>query len=614
VEPSKEQELEARLARIESLVTSLQRSVEGLISERHASASRGGEWRQTAPPGATFSAANARTPSSSPPPRADFGSTVPDWLSSRTAEWWLSRFGVGFVVLGILILYGYAVDQEWITPPIRVLAGVVVGAIFLWAGTRVKREIEIATTDLGMRELLYGAALAIWYVTAYAASVWYQLISIPSARLLFLVLGIASTWIALQEHREIFAFVAVAVGFATPFILPAPLTSLPELALYLGAVSAIGLIIYLMRGWPSIAWITFGAFWLSIAATIYQNVDATVHPAAVGSLAISFLFIVSGAAFTRAPSLRRRLLLLGSDRYTPAPIGLTPGHLTEALDSLSKFLGAGQGAPDSPVLWTFTLLSPVLAIGMLGDLWPSVPTELWGVLIALLGVGALVIARRGLADEELRQVAFTCAALWTLLGILRIAPDPERLGLAALDATLIIALSRHQFVGPRTLAKVTILVSLAVVLAQELSPPEYGLLRWRTVIAELITLAGSAVIVRKLLADPSEKIQGIVLAIVSYLIALLVIANILNPIWAPLVTATYAVFGAMLLILSKNRNGERLMRQLGGVTMLIVVGRLLLVDLASVETIWRVLLFLVCGALFLYTGYRLQPTRAAEPK
>jgi hypothetical protein len=39
--------------------------------------------------------------------------------------------------------------------------------------------------------------------------------------------------------------------------------------------------------------------------------------------------------------------------------------------------------------------------------------------------------------------------------------------------------------------------------------------------------------------------------------------------------------------------------------------RLLLVDLSSVEAIWRVLLFLVCGAVFLYTGYRMQPRRNA---
>jgi len=44
--------------------------------------------------------------------------------------------------------------------------------------------------------------------------------------------------------------------------------------------------------------------------------------------------------------------------------------------------------------------------------------------------------------------------------------------------------------------------------------------------------------------------------------------------------------------------------------MLLVVARLLIIDLSSVGTIWRVLLFLVCGAVFLYTGYRIQPRPA----
>ena len=77
-------------------------------------------------------------------------------------------------------------------------------------------------------------------------------------------------------------------------------------------------------------------------------------------------------------------------------------------------------------------------------------------------------------------------------------------------------------------------------------------------------------------------------------------------------TATYAIFGAALLVMSRRRGGERLLRQLGGVTMLIVVARLFFVDLASVETVWRVLLFLAIGAVFLYAAYRLQPERAAE--
>jgi len=51
------------------------------------------------------------------------------------------------------------------------------------------------------------------------------------------------------------------------------------------------------------------------------------------------------------------------------------------------------------------------------------------------------------------------------------------------------------------------------------------------------------------------------------------------------------------------------LRQLGGVTMLIVVARLFFVDLASVETVWRVLLFLTIGGVFLYAAYRLGPSR-----
>jgi hypothetical protein len=65
----------------------------------------------------------------------------------------------------------------------------------------------------------------------------------------------------------------------------------------------------------------------------------------------------------------------------------------------------------------------------------------------------------------------------------------------------------------------------------------------------------------------------------------------------------------VLLILSRRDEANSLYTYLGGVTMLIVVGRLLLIDLATVETIWRVLLFLVCGAVFLITAYQMQPAR-----
>ncbi|MFL5488175.1 MAG: DUF2339 domain-containing protein [Gemmatimonadaceae bacterium] len=617
MDSSREQGIEARLTKIEASISALQVAVETIVGERLAG-SPGGDARPSSssrsegPRRRPFSYAEA--PPLAPGPRFsrgdDVGSSIMSWFSARSAEWWLSRIGVGFVVLAILLLYGFAVDKGWITPPVRVLAGTVVGAVLFWAATRTKIAGDAETSELGMRELLYGGGLGVWYVTAYAAAVWYQIISIPSARLLFFILGIVATWISLQERREIFGFLAVATGFATPLLLPAPVTSLTELSLYLGAIAGIGLIIYLLRGWPSVIWITFVAFWTTLAAAIYQS--GGVHPAALRSVSISLLLLVSGAAFTRAPSLRRRLLAIGSERYTPAPVTGGVRRLMEAVDGLSKLVGGGKSAPDSVMLWVLTLLSPVIAIGMFGDIWPRAPSEVWGVVLFALGAAAFQLARTMEADTEFQQVAFTAAALWTLLGVLKIVPEPERLAVAALHATLVLVYARRRIVGPHTLAKITIVIALFMVVGKELSPAFYGLLRWRWAIAELVTLAGIALVIRKLIADPAEKLQGVVLAVAAYLTSLLVIANILQPIWPPLITTTFALFGAGLLIVSRQRGGERLMRQLGGATMVIVVARLLLVDLASVEAIWRVLLFLVCGVLFLYTGYRLQPVRATE--
>ncbi|MEO8908813.1 MAG: DUF2339 domain-containing protein [Gemmatimonadaceae bacterium] len=585
----KEQEIDARLAKIEHAIASLQRSVDGM---------------------ARGAGNSARIPTPRLSPREDPSPGLPQWLSSRTPEWWLSRLGAAFVVLAVLILYGYAVDKGWITPPIRVLAGALVGGLLVWAGHHTERPEQAKVPDLAMRELLYGTGLAVWYVTVYAASVSYQMISSPAARLLYFGLGLVATWIALEDRREIFAFLAVATGFATPFILPAPYTSLPELSLYLGAIAGVGLIIYLMRGWPAIIWLTFVSFWFAIGVTIYDRgiVDST----AVGSLSMTFLFLISGAAFTRVASLRRRLLALGSDRYIPAPVTPATWKLMDGLDSVSQMLGGGKSASDSHTVWVLTMLSPILAITMLADIWPSVPTQLWGVVLVGLGWGAYALAKKGMADEELRHVAFTSAALWTLLGVVRIVPEPERLAAAALHATFILVWWRERIVGPRTVAKGTILVGLAVILGEELgAAANHGLLRWRWVMSELVALGATAVVVQRLIGDPKEKIQGVVLGTAAYLTSLLVIANILEPIWPPLVTASFAALGAWLLILSRQRD-QRLLRQLGGVTMVLVVGRLLLVDLATVETIWRVLLFLVCGGVFLYTGYRLQPAKAVS--
>lgn len=621
---SREIELETRLARVEKSIALLQRSVDALLAERSPAPGRAEsedtfrEQRRDPLAEQVLHGRQSDFAQQAGAPRgrhttADdiLGENLSSWFSSRTPEWWLSRFGIGFVVLAVLLLYSYATDKGWITPTVRVAAGTLLGGILFLAGNRTRHSSDaLDPRDLGFRELFLGGGLAVWYVTAYAAAVSYQLISIPTARLVFFALGLLSTWIALEERREIFAFLAVATGFATPFILTAPAGSMSELSLYLGAVTALGLTIYLMRGWPSILWITFIAFWVSLAGL--REPGSAVSPAH-GSLALTILVILAAAAFVRVPSLRRQLLLLGSERYTPFPLSSGMIRFMDALDSLAAALGGGKSASDSLAVWVLPLLSPYLAVDFFAYIWPTMPEQLWGLALLVLGAAAFAYARRSThGDAEFTHIEVTAAALWTVLGIGYIAPSPEGIPLASFVATMVVFSYVRTYAGVRAVAKATIVIALLSISGHDLAIAEVGLVHLRWILSGIATVGCAGLIAQALIEDPAEKGQGMVLAFAAYLTGLVVVWRALETIWAPLVTTSYAVLGAVLLILSRRPGSNPLLRHLGGVTMLVVVVRLLLVDLSSVETIWRVLLFLLCGSVFLYTGYRMQLRPAGE--
>ena len=71
------------------------------------------------------------------------------------------------------------------------------------------------------------------------------------------------------------------------------------------------------------------------------------------------------------------------------------------------------------------------------------------------------------------------------------------------------------------------------------------------------------------------------------------------------VTIVWGAYAVILFVLGLLRNIS-VVRILGSATLLLVVAKLFLVDLAALETIWRVLLFMGFGALFLLLSYLLK--------
>jgi uncharacterized membrane protein len=185
----------------------------------------------------------------------------------------------------------------------------------MFFGNRTVRPPELREDAVGLRELLMGSALAAWYITAYAAGVFYELISLSTARLLFLALSIAGAALGLREKRALLAFFSLAVGFSVPMLLSSPTPSIPPFTVYLAALTALGLVLYLMRGWQSVLWLTFFAFWWSVGSASGMACCSAIPGVATHNarISLSILIALATAAMVRVPILRRRLLATGSN-------------------------------------------------------------------------------------------------------------------------------------------------------------------------------------------------------------------------------------------------------------------------------------------------------------
>jgi len=233
--------LEERVARLESMV-----------AEIHA------RLVANPAPAAAESANKARSllarGRSAPLPRAEA------W--AHRSEQWLGRVGLGLLFLGLVYLFNYSIEQGWITPLVRVAIGLLIGGVLLAFGLRLR------STRRSYSQILLAGALAVFYVTGFAASQLYLLVSYGAAFVyMAAVMALALALARRQDHPSLASLGALG-GFATPLLLHRESAAVMELSVYGALVVAWTGALYWLRGWPALLW-TYavgGVAALSIAA------------------------------------------------------------------------------------------------------------------------------------------------------------------------------------------------------------------------------------------------------------------------------------------------------------------------------------------------------------
>lgn len=171
----------------------------------------------TAPPPGTPAPAPAAPQAgvaSATPAPAPVAAAPVESLESRIGAHWLNRIGIVAVLIGVSYFLKYAFENNWIGPGGRVAIGLIAGiGVILWSERFRTKNYRVFSFSLK------AVGIGVLYLSLWGAFQLYHLIPSEAAFFAMALVTAATVVLALRQDAEILAAFAIAGGFATPLLL-----------------------------------------------------------------------------------------------------------------------------------------------------------------------------------------------------------------------------------------------------------------------------------------------------------------------------------------------------------------------------------------------------------
>ena len=282
--PSQANDLARELAALTARVYALERQ----LAELHPAPSYPQEQEHAAPP---------PKPEPQPVPVPNFTQplTKPQVslsLESLIGTQIFSRIGIIALLIGATLFLKYAMDNHWIGPLGRVLAGLIAGtAIVVWSERFRRKGFPAFSYSLK------AVGSGVLYLSLWAAFQLYHLMPAGAALALMVLVTAWNAFMAWSQSSQILAAYALAGGFATPLLLSTGGNHEVFLFTYILAIDIAAVALVRLKAWPRLL---LGAFPATVAFFIgwYMQFN-TAEELAVTSIFVALFFL----AFI-VPSLR----------------------------------------------------------------------------------------------------------------------------------------------------------------------------------------------------------------------------------------------------------------------------------------------------------------------
>lgn len=277
-----------------------------------------------------------------------------------------SWIGGLMLFLGFVFGIKYSVENNLVSPAVRVIGSTGLGLALAAAGYFIRREKYRVTAHT-----LLGSGLAVIYASVYCAHAFYQFIPPALTFILLALTAFAAFGAAVRKNAKYVGYLGAVIAFLTPLLINSGQDSWIALFTYILFINAASVLAAAKRGWNGLLICTLVFTWLSQAAWLFSPSPFAAYK--LNGVCLFFSLYAFGAAW-----LVRKQILKGA---APAALGV---FLCAGMVLMLAPSAMIHGSADAVKLLGYTLLVNLLILWQAGRGNLPAPFSLAGKIIAFL--------------------------------------------------------------------------------------------------------------------------------------------------------------------------------------------------------------------------------------
>lgn len=277
-----------------------------------------------------------------------------------------SWIGGLMLFLGFVFGIKYSVENNLVSPAVRVLCSAGLGLALAAAGYFIRQEKYRVTAHT-----LLGSGLAVIYASVYCAHAFYQFIPPAFTFILLALTAFAAFGAAVRKNAKYVGYLGVVIAFLTPLLVNSGQDSWIALFTYILFINAAAVLAAAKRGWNGLLICALVFTWLSQAAWLFSPLSFEAYK--LNGVCSFFSLYALGASW-----LARKQILKGT---APAALGV---FLCAGMALMLAPAALIHSSADAIKLLGYTLFVNILVLWQAGRGNIPAPFSVAGKIIAFL--------------------------------------------------------------------------------------------------------------------------------------------------------------------------------------------------------------------------------------